>query len=313
MKHIHLYHLFIILFRKRACCAAYTYHNVTNLLSMTPKNIEIHKSAFIDFLYWHPKHKNFRHSLNRYKFENYFKQSRLKHMINGGCGVMVNHYFKYIYIRLPKTASHALLNALRWRESPHYLLAESYKGEGKFHQLSFDQIMSLWQDYFVFTVVRNPLSRAVSMYEYLTGPKIMKQTPACGGIQWISFCKDPYILGRFCESFPDCCLYNAIHQYGHVSPQVHCVMSRDRRFTVDFVARQESLAADVAFISREINKRNKNTNVTIFIPDKLILINENSENSSRNMIYYYQNDNGCFQNIMRIYGKDMSELNYLPS
>lgn len=113
-------------------------------------------------------------------------------------------------------------------------------------RLAVLQVVELWQDYFVFTLVRDPYSRAVSQYRHclrrnLGVPEecatlVSQGVGSCAGwcmvqtgrwfwghwiqallahptimlqsqeLDWDRFCESPLELTKFCARRPDCCL-----------------------------------------------------------------------------------------------------------
>lgn len=67
------------------------------------------------------------------------------------------------------------------------------------------------KDYLVFTVVKNPYTRAASAYTYLNyayrfqfANEGTKAYPYCA-IKWEYFCQHPRLLARHCRAFDRCC------------------------------------------------------------------------------------------------------------
>ena len=73
-------------------------------------------------------------------------------------------------------------------------------------------IQKHWNDYFVFSVTRNPLSRALSSYLMLHDKGLMHMAndstvgPICY-VPWRRFCKDPDALLGLCSERPGCCTW----------------------------------------------------------------------------------------------------------
>jgi hypothetical protein len=86
-----------------------------------------------------------------------------------GCHVFVNHAYRFIYIRSPKSASTSIVDVLgecgNTRTAAH--LAPSCMKHSWEGALSVEEIERVWKDYFVFGFVRNPWKRAYSLYKYL--------------------------------------------------------------------------------------------------------------------------------------------------
>lgn len=86
-----------------------------------------------------------------------------------GCHVFVNHAYRFIYIRSPKSASTSIVDVLgecgNTRTAAH--LAPSCMKHSWEGALTVEEIGKVWKDYFVFGFVRNPWKRAYSLYKYL--------------------------------------------------------------------------------------------------------------------------------------------------
>lgn len=86
-----------------------------------------------------------------------------------GCHVFVNHAYRFIYIRSPKSASTSIVDVLgecgNSRTAAHEAascMKHSWEGA-----MTVEEIERVWKDYFVFGFVRNPWKRAYSLYKYL--------------------------------------------------------------------------------------------------------------------------------------------------
>lgn len=83
--------------------------------------------------------------------------------------------------------------------------------EGIPHDTPLADVEHWLRDYTVFTMVRNPYTRAASGYTYLTGPvrsqhipSTFFQSPGCK-VDWEDYCVNPRILAHHCRAFPQCC------------------------------------------------------------------------------------------------------------
>jgi hypothetical protein len=93
---------------------------------------------------------------------------------------MQNHRYKFVYLRHPKSASSSIMTYFGVCPADSSS-SSSPAGEEKqplgrgaacleplaAQGLSPEEIHRLWQEYFVFTVVRNPYQRMLSSYKYL--------------------------------------------------------------------------------------------------------------------------------------------------
>lgn len=192
-----------------------------------------------------------------------FVESRVP--IYAGCQVFVSHKYKFIYIRTPKSASSAILIAMRkdvcgGRECTSEELS---KVDPKGEPLSNE----IWADYFVFTIIRNPWSRMISAFNFLTkrhlmlrpGQSQLAPTKPCAG-SFELFSQDSNHLRSICPK-ERCCAYVQGHGFvpafvdEHINDQSHCVFLSNGDATVDFVARAERLNEDWPVILQHINRR----------------------------------------------------------
>ena len=103
---------------------------------------------------------------------------------------MINHKYKIIFVHIPKCAgtsiSHLLFgtNQLKWKE-PNYDVHYGWCPKRKLHlqHATPQQLLELdlinektWNEYFKFTVVRNPWSRALSGYRWLRKTKKIRDS-----------------------------------------------------------------------------------------------------------------------------------------
>lgn len=73
---------------------------------------------------------------------------------------MISHKYKFIFVRIPKTASSSIISVLE-KYDPDYI--DGQHAEFGFYQTDFKKE---WEDYFKFTFVRNPWSLRYSYYCY---------------------------------------------------------------------------------------------------------------------------------------------------
>ena len=169
--------------------------------------------------------------------------------------VFVSQEYKFIYVRQPKSSSTSTLAAIQ----------TLYCGgrECKPHEfMKVDKETTLpkeiWKSYFVFTIVRNPITRMVSAFLMFTGGFLYtrdpddptKKGPPCT-LSFLEFAQDAYALARICNT-RQCCAYlggksNAFvarFPNGHVTQQAHSVFTTDGRLLVDYIGRTENLSED---------------------------------------------------------------------
>lgn len=91
---------------------------------------------------------------------------------NGACR------YKYIYIRSPKAASTTIVDELGECNNPRTRNQNATSCMGLHYYWEDDfqpsNITDMWKDYFVFGFVRNPWSRAYSLFKYTTSDACMR-------------------------------------------------------------------------------------------------------------------------------------------
>ena len=124
-----------------------------------------------------------------------------------------------------------------------------------------------WAAYFVFTAIRNPISRMMSTYLMFEDILRMKtpgsQVPgeACH-IPFSRFSTDVILLRNICY-LENCCTYiaRAYNKFlenfpaAHLSQQSHTVFMPDGRSFVDYIARTEEIAVDWVEVVAKIQER----------------------------------------------------------
>lgn len=180
------------------------------------------------------------------------------------CQVIVSDAHKFLYVRQPKSASTAVTNAIKdtFCGTPAHCSHEEFRVTDS-HSVPDD----LWQNYFVFTVVRNPWTRSASAFTMMNTHFLYNRD---NGLQckvpFHKFVKDVAHMKDACWS-RNCCPY--IPGTGwvpwfldqHLNDQVGCIFSANGESMVDFIGRSETIAQDWIDIVAHIN-RVTGTNVT---------------------------------------------------
>lgn len=122
-------------------------------------------------------------------------------------------------------------------------------------QPRLEEIREDWRDFFVFTVVRNPWTRAAEHFNYLTNK--LEDLPGCKtAVTWDEFCQDPRAMGAFAEKRPECAIQRSPSAIAfHIHRQSMCARSLNGSWIVDFIGRTERLDEDLREAARQINKR----------------------------------------------------------
>ena len=177
--------------------------------------------------------------------------------------VFVSEEYKFVYIRQPKSSSSSTLAAIR----ELYCSGRECK-QREFMKVADAKSLSkkMWKTFFVFTIVRNPVTRMVSAYLMFTRRflhirdphNLKKKGPQCT-LPFPEFATDVYALARICST-RQCCAYikgtkNAFvtrFPNAHVTQQAHSVFTTDGRLIVDYIGRTENISDDWMEITKLI-------------------------------------------------------------
>ncbi|KAI3432395.1 hypothetical protein D9Q98_003951 [Chlorella vulgaris] len=170
------------------------------------------------------------------------------------CRVLVNHAYRTLYLKAPKTGSTSLLTLMGTCTGAATDKATCFEPLKPLK--SKEQYEALYRDYFVFTVVRNPWTRAVSSYRMLARYTSNTCADIVGG--WNRVCADLNHLGRLHNRHPECTLSKqqgegfAMH---HLIPQAPCLVTEGGEWAADYVVRMESMQEDMGEVLQQMEKR----------------------------------------------------------
>eukprot|EP00892_Ulva_mutabilis_P000786 jgi/Ulvmu1/10708/UM067_0034.1 len=181
--------------------------------------------------------------------------------IYAGCQVYVSDEWRFIYVRNPKSSSTALLKAITEQ------LCEGECTEAQLKlRASLDILAPKWEAYFVFTVVRNPWTRALSAYTMFNSHFLFRDplsvethpTERCG-VPFEAFSGDAYRLRQVCEAEACCAYVGGKRTPGfvdiHIADQAHCAFLPSGEPFVDYIGASEILNASWRDIVAGINER----------------------------------------------------------
>ena len=198
---------------------------------------------------------------------------------------MISHKHKFIFIHIPKCAGISIelfLNGsfyVEWDEVNKIWMQHATASQIK------DLYVKNYEDYFSFTFVRNPWSRAVSDYFWLKRTCKFK-----GSLKNFLLLKGGFDTPRL--SYPH------LDRFGrgdHIIPQSDFVLDANGKRMVDFIGRFENLQEDFDIICDKIG-----------IP-KQQLPHRNGGNH-KNYIKYYNKETR--QLVAKKYAKDIEYFNY---
>lgn len=169
--------------------------------------------------------------------------------------IYVSDRFKFIYIRQPKSSSSSILATIQ-----DIFCGSRVCTSHEFMAVPDGKVPDeTWNDYFVWTAVRNPIARMVSTYNmfkrYLRTREETSEEPGeycyATTCTFNDFAHDVVKLRTICDT-ASCCTYvpEGVHKYlvnmpnAHINQQVHCILTPDGRSLVDYIARCENLEDD---------------------------------------------------------------------
>ena len=234
---------------------------------------------------------------------------------------MISHAHRAVFVHVPKAAGTSIERAfvadlgLNWNERDQLLLRVRNcptEGPPRLAHLTAAEYVQCghiradaWQQYFTFSFVRNPYSRAVSMYKYLGAHR---------ELPFPSFVTDRLAASLWRD------------QYWFVRPQAEFVYGDDGDLLVDFVGRTEDVAdgfahvCDAAGLARRSLPHTNSSERRPWQPkarrhflDPPRLIRESLNQvrfapKGRNYAQYY--DDQAKETIDRLYGRDLEIFGY---
>lgn len=154
-----------------------------------------------------------------------------------------------------------------------------------------------WQEYYVFSVVREPYDRAQSSYVYCR--------KAEAGVTFADWCVNPDKGGGYCGSIPDA-------PNIHWSVQSNFLCNNQKQCIVDFVARAESLSGDLDVVVQAINAgRNTSYPPLPLYSTSGMVLNKNRPSTRYDLLDQPENAH-CRGALSRWYAPDFALLGYDP-
>eukprot|EP00892_Ulva_mutabilis_P003113 jgi/Ulvmu1/12802/UM097_0031.1 len=178
------------------------------------------------------------------------------------CQVWVSDTWRFIYLRQPKSSSSAVIGSIKTQICKgHCRRVDLYP------ETDMTALARIWDSYFVFTVVRNPWTRALSAYTMFSRGVLRKvgdpgvpQTERCGmGFQ--EYTEDAYRLRSICDTHQCCAYVGTISAFkpgfvdAHISDHSHCMFLPGGEPLVDYIGASEAFDDAWTDIVAEINRR----------------------------------------------------------
>ena len=227
-----------------------------------------------------------------------------------GCDVVINHHYRYIWIKGTRVGSTAIREPLGWICDDDWLVPESANRTLCAEELHADESISLelaqqyWNEYFVFSFVRNPYARFASSYAYVDS--LMGDCPRL--VNFGKLCDSPFLMAKTC-SILGCCWSGAVtHHLRHVMEQNRCLFTDNGQLAVDFIGEMENLQQDLQIVLDELNrKKPSHLPKLVILEEVLPRINAHEDHYITDLFLH---NSTCLERIERNYWLDFQRLGY---
>lgn len=189
------------------------------------------------------------------------------------------HKKKCIFIHIPKAAGISISKSLFDNLGGGHTTLSRY-------ELIFKK--EIFEEYYKFTFVRNPASRLLSAYNFLTRGGINDQDGPWAKIninKYKTF--DDFMLNWFNKE--------NIWTFVHFKPQVHFLKNRKGLIDINFIGKHETIGNDYKHLTKHLN-----IDVT--------LEHLNKSGPKENFLDYYSLES--FKKLMSVYDEDITLLGY---
>lgn len=225
------------------------------------------------------------------------------------CWVHVNHHYKFIWVKLPKTGGSSLQHHIPYGCGNSEIVPNPVNSPFCSRRAWFEERLELedakawWKEYFVFSVIRNPYSRFASGYGFINRSIPKKSQP-----RFDEVCRDPFLQSENCVKDKSCT--RSVHNVHHIQTQGSCLFSMEGGMAVDYIGLTETLDDDYQIIATEINKRLTKKN----LPELNVTTSVDEANASQKFSDGYtslfEDNPGCLDAVERHLTEELQLLGY---
>lgn len=210
---------------------------------------------------------------------------------------MINHKHKFIFIHIPKTAGNSIDTLFSRKD---------LVDEGLWHHTSSQLIdrlgLETWNNYYKFTVVRNPWDRLISEYSWQSGTGKRQISTPWGNKEgtfedFVNMVKgQPNDHLSTCERASPTWYPKSEINNGHLADQTCFTEVKDGASNLDFIIKYENLQSGFNHVCKAIGL------------EKLNLPHRNKSNRSSNYREYYNESTKAI--TLEKYNRDIINFNY---
>eukprot|EP01026_Neomeris_dumetosa_P080269 TRINITY_DN8861_c0_g1_i5.p1 TRINITY_DN8861_c0_g1~~TRINITY_DN8861_c0_g1_i5.p1 ORF type:complete len:362 (-),score=40.76 TRINITY_DN8861_c0_g1_i5:1106-2191(-) len=172
------------------------------------------------------------------------------------CGAFVSHQYRIVFVKQLMTFSDDFFGEVLGGECE--LGTQTSRASGCMERMIYlndEEARKSWQDYFVFTVVRNPWVRALETYKMLQRTGFLNESDLSCYTKRENFCKHPQNVVKVCTERPKCCEQHVDNVGVLLHRQSSCLHNFEGKLTIDFIARAEHLEDDLNVAIDHINEK----------------------------------------------------------
>eukprot|EP00736_Rhodelphis_marinus_P002715 Rmarinus@m.12762 len=209
-----------------------------------------------------------------------------------GVYLYVSYEYKFAMVHVLKSAGSTVSRFIGQVLCPN---SARHFCKNKWDELTTGRLKDLGSDFFVFGIVRNPLDRFVSSYNFALGENFNKNNGKT--VPFWEFCENPSSISRASRLGPN-----------HWLPQTEFLFSNKGDVVVDYIARTERLDEDLPYILQKLSEHGASQILAEYNAGAFF-----SRNTHEHDPYpsYYDECKGCYEAVTKRYKGDMEAFGYL--